>query len=161
MTIAVVTGGITLFFFDRLTFTGLWGNLWGIASGLSFAWVLLLFRRQKDEGPYGSVFLGNVLTVVVCLPFMMKGLPDIQGGIGLALLGTVQMGAAFSLYSVASRYVTALTASIVLLLEAVLNPVWTFLAIGEVPGSWAMAGGAIILAAITFQAFSAYGNRSQ
>ncbi len=161
MTIAVVTGGITLFFFDRLTFTGLWGNLWGIASGLSFAWVLLLFRRQKDEGPYGSVFLGNVLTVVVCLPFMMKGFPDIQGGIGLALLGTVQMGAAFSLYSVASRYVTALTASIVLLLEAVLNPVWTFLAIGEVPGSWAMAGGAIILAAITFQAFSAYGNRSQ
>jgi drug/metabolite transporter (DMT)-like permease len=114
--------------------------------------VILLFRRQKDEGPYGSVFLGNVLTVLVCLPFMMKGVPDIQGGLGLALLGTVQMGAAFSLYSIASRYVTALTASIVLLLEAVLNPVWTFLAIGEVPGTWAMVGGAIILAAITFQA---------
>jgi drug/metabolite transporter (DMT)-like permease len=92
---------------------------------------------------------------------MMKGVPDLQGGLGLALLGTVQMGAAFSLYSIASRYVTALTASIVLLLEAVLNPVWTFLAIGEVPGSWAMAGGAIILAAITFQAFSAYGNSRQ
>ncbi len=122
ITIAVVTGGITLFFLDKLTFTGLRGNWWGIASGLTFAWVILLFRRQKGEGPYGSVFLGNVLTTLVCFPFMVKGLPDIQGGIGLALLGTVQMGAAFSLYSVASRYVTALTASIVLLLEAILNP---------------------------------------
>ena len=39
-----------------------------------------------------------------------------------------------------------------LLLEPLLNPVWTFLAHGEVPGMWATVGGTIILGAITFQA---------
>ena len=44
------------------------------------------------------------------------------------------------------------TADAILLLEPLVNPVWTFLAHGEVPGKWAMVGGAIILSAITFQA---------
>ena len=152
VTISLVMGGVVLFFMDKLTFTGFWGNMVAIASGFSFGWVFLLFRRQKEDGPYGSLFLGNILAGIICLPFMFQGSPGGQGIAVLLLLGIVQLGVAYSLFSVATRYVTAIDAALILLLEPLLNPVWTFLALGEVPGPWALVGGAIILAAITFQA---------
>ena len=71
--------------------------------------------------------------------------------IGLLLLGIVQIGVAYSLYSVASRHIKAIDAALILLLEPLLNPIWTFLALGEIPGRWAMVGGTIILGAITWQ----------
>ena len=42
---------------------------------------------------------------------------------------------------------TALEASVLLLLEPVLNPVWSWLAHGEVPGPLALVGGALVLGA--------------
>jgi len=152
MVISLVAGGIFLFFMDRLSLTGLKGNMVAIGSGFSFAWVFLLFRRQKENAPYGSLFLGNILTGVICLPWLFQGSPGGRDLAGLMLLGVVQLGIAYSMYSAASRYVTAIDAALILLLEPLLNPVWTFLALGERPGPWAMLGGAIILGAITWQA---------
>ena len=152
VTISLVTGGIVLFFMDKLSFSGFWGNMAAVASGFAFAWVFLLFRRQKEHAPYGSLFLGNVLAGIICIPFMFQGSPGGKDLAALLLLGVVQLGVAYSLYSVASRYITAIDAALILLLEPLLNPVWTFLAHGEVPGRWAMVGGAIILTAITVQA---------
>lgn len=150
--ILLVTGGMLLFFMDKLSAAGVAGNLWGIASGFSFAWVILLTRRQQDTSPFISIFLGNVLTALICLPFMFQEMPDIQGWTGLVLLGVVQMGAAYILFGLATKYITALDAAIILLIEPVMNPVWTYLAIGEVPGPMAVLGGVIILASITFRA---------
>jgi drug/metabolite transporter (DMT)-like permease len=45
----------------------------------------------------------------------------------------------------------AVEASLLILLEPVLNPVWAFLFAGERPGPWALAGGAIILAATAWR----------
>jgi DME family drug/metabolite transporter len=33
----------------------------------------------------------------------------------------------------------------------VLNPVWTFLLVGERPGPWALAGGAVVLGATVWR----------
>jgi drug/metabolite transporter (DMT)-like permease len=45
-------------------------------------------------------------------------------------------------------------ASLLILLEPVLNPVWTFLAAGERPGRFAIAGGVVILAATLWRTFT-------
>jgi drug/metabolite transporter (DMT)-like permease len=34
------------------------------------------------------------------------------------------------------------------LIEPILNPVWVMLALGERPGSWAIAGAALVLCAV-------------
>lgn len=154
--IVIVSGGMFLFFMDRLTPGVTWGNLLALGSGLSYAWVFLFFRRQKDLDPYGSLFLGNLLTLFICLPFMFRGSLGTKSIVGLLLLGIIQIGAAYILYSMAIRHVTALDASIILLLEPILNPVWTFLALHEIPGPWAIFGCAIILLAITFQTGAPY-----
>ena len=151
-TIAVVTGGMILFFLDRISITGTWGNLLAVFSGFCFGWVFLLTRRQKDTSPFESVFLGNVLTALVALPFLVGETPDARAFLGLVLLGVVQLGLAYVLFASASRYVTALDASIILLLEPILNPVWTMIFLGEKPGPWSLIGGAVILGAVTLRA---------
>jgi len=151
-TIAVVSGGMVLFFFDRISITGTWGNLLAVLSGFCFGWLFLLVRRQKDTSPFESVFLGNVLTALLALPFIVLETPDARAWMGLVLLGVVQLGLAYVLYAAASRYVTALDASIILLLEPILNPVWTMIFLGEKPGPWSLLGGAVILGAVTLRA---------
>jgi drug/metabolite transporter (DMT)-like permease len=47
----------------------------------------------------------------------------------------------------AVRRLSALEISLLLLLEPVLNPIWTWLIRGEQPGAYTIAGGTIIIAA--------------
>jgi drug/metabolite transporter (DMT)-like permease len=62
-------------------------------------------------------------------------------------LGIFQIGLAYACLTLGLRHVPALEASLLLLLEPVLNPVWTWLVHAERPSSWALTGGAIILTA--------------
>ena len=41
------------------------------------------------------------------------------------------------------------------MLEPVLNPVWVFAFLGETPGQWAVAGGTVIIAAVTVRTVAA------
>jgi drug/metabolite transporter (DMT)-like permease len=67
----------------------------------------------------------------------------------LLFLGVFQIGLAYVCLSSGIGGVPALEASLLLLLEPVLNPVWAWLVHGEVPTGWALAGGAIIMTATT------------
>jgi drug/metabolite transporter (DMT)-like permease len=58
VTIAAVIGGMLLFFLDRLTPGGLWGNVLAIASGVSYAGLVTFLRKQKDSSPLESVLMG-------------------------------------------------------------------------------------------------------
>jgi len=149
LTIAVVIGGMALFFLDKLTVGGLWGNGLSIASGVSYASLIVLLRAQKDGSPVESVLLGNVLTVVIGLPFMFRGAPGLSGWVGLILLGVFQLGLSYVAYTTAIRHITALEAALIPAIEPILNPLWVFLVMGEAPGRWAFLGGAVVLAAVT------------
>lgn len=146
VSLVLVMGGMVLFFLDRLTFTGMMGNLTAVLSGFCFAWLILMTRRQADTSPLGSVLLGNILAGAVGLPFMFTGpLPDAMGWVGLVLLGVVQLGMAYIFFVHGISRVRAVEASLVLLLEPVLNPLWVLLLMGERPGPMAILGGGVIL----------------
>lgn len=154
VTIAVVLAGLALFFADGLQLGGLTGNLFGLASGVSFALMILALSRQKHGGPpLESIILGNLLAFAIGLPFIVKApLPSSDGLIALGLLGTVQLGVSYWLYARALRHVTAIEAVLVPVVEPILNPVWALLALGEKPGPYALAGGALVLGAVTLRA---------
>lgn len=147
-TILIVFGGMFLFFMDEMSPGGLLGNIYAILSGVFFAFVVLLLRKQKDESPVEMVFWGNVITAMIGLPFMYGTMPDISSLVGIFLLGTLQLGTAYILYALAIKHVTALEAILIPVIEPILNPIWVFLAFGELPGHWAFAGGFIVLVAI-------------
>lgn len=145
LTIVAVIFGMAMFFFDRLTFANYWGNALAIISGVAFAGMIVFMRKQKSEFPLGSIFLGNILAVIVCLPFMFGQVPDKVGWLALAALGTVQLGFSYILYSIAIKRATALEGVMVPMLEPVLNPLWVFLFLAERPGRWAVPGGIIVI----------------
>ena len=150
--IAAAIGGIILFFFDRLTTQNTHGNLLSILNGSIFAGYIICMRMQKNASPIGSVFIGNILTVMICLPFMFETMPDSKSWPALALLGFFQLGLSHVLYSVAIKHTTALGSVMIPIIEPVLNPVWVYLFLGEVPGKWAIPGGIIVITAVTISA---------
>ena len=147
--IAVALAGIALFFVDRLTFAGLWGNVAGLVSGFSFGAMALLARRQREASPATALWLGNVFAALAGLPFMFGAQqPSAQGWWALAALGVFQLGLPYVLYSIAIKRVTALEAVLIPLLEPVLNPLWVMLVVGERPARWALCGAGLVLGAV-------------
>jgi drug/metabolite transporter (DMT)-like permease len=152
ISLVVIFTGLFLFFGDDLNFDGFSGNILAIISGMSMAVLVLCMRKQKDGTPANTIFLGNILGVVIGLPFLLQesfSLPNI--GI-ISYLGIFQIGLSFVLYSVAIKHVQALESSLILTLEPILNPLWVFLVIGEAPGKLALIGGMFVIGAVTARA---------
>lgn len=147
-TIVTVLGGMVLFFMDDLTGGHLMGNILAIFSGISFAFLILLMRKQKDESPLDLVFWGNLLTAVVSIPFMIGPVPDTTSILALLVLGVFQLGLAYVFYAKAIQHIKALEAVLIQVIEPLLNPIWVFLIIGERPAFWSIVGGVIVLAAV-------------
>jgi drug/metabolite transporter (DMT)-like permease len=154
--IASVLCGMSLFFFDQLSASGMTGNILAILAGLAFASLVISLRRQKDGSPAGSAILGNFLTVLICLPWMVQSPPGGADWIGLVLLGVFQIGLSYVCYAVAIRNVTAMEAIFITMLEPILNPLWTLLCMGERIGPWAFLGGVVVILSVLFRGFMDY-----
>jgi drug/metabolite transporter (DMT)-like permease len=152
-TIGAVLGGLVLFFYEGLQLNNIAGLLVALASGLGFAVMTILMRKQKETSPMESIILGNLLGFVIGLPSLLNAPPlPASGWVALALLGVVQLGVAYLLYAKAIRHVTALEAVLIPVMEPILNPIWVLLAVGERPTPLALAGGAVVLVAVTLRA---------
>ncbi len=134
------------------------GNWLGAASGLSWALTLLTLRQigrvdAAGDATLTAVVAGNALGSLVALPFALP-LPEASAGewATLVYLGVFQIALAYLCLSTAIRRLPALEISLLLLLEPVLNPVWTWIVRGESPGGWTIAGGAAIVCATAFRA---------
>jgi DME family drug/metabolite transporter len=160
LAVAACIIGMSLFFVGKLRPQDVKGNLAALASGLCFAFYILLLRHPHSQrvNRASSVIYGNLLLVIITTfvifssPASLAALEHIStGDAGSVLyLGVVQIGVAYTLFTLGmARGVRSLDAAIVGYIEPVLNPLWVFLFLGERPSTWALAGGAIIIAAVT------------
>jgi drug/metabolite transporter (DMT)-like permease len=141
--------GMALFFLDSLAPGQLLGNVFGMITGLTFAFLAIFLRKQKDTSNLESILLGNAIVAVIGIPFLGLDVPDVRDLSWLLILGALQLGLPYVLYAKAIRHVTALDSILIPIIEPILNPLWVFLLIGERPGPWAVAGGIIVLLAVT------------
>jgi len=151
--IACCVAGMSLFFVGQLKPDDVKGNLAALASGLCFAGFYLLLRhpRAREVNRASAVIYGNWLLVAATLPALLAGYQNLDGTnlAIVAYLGVVQIGIAYALMTLGiARGIKSLDASIIGYVEPVLNPVWVFLFLGERPSKYALAGGAIIIAAV-------------
>lgn len=150
-TVGTVLAGMVFFFLDKIAGGAMLGNVLAIGAGISFALFIVAMRMQKDDEPYNSVLLGNMLTFAVSLPFLGALPVTVSNLTGIFLLGVFQLGLAYVFYSYAIRHVNALQAVLVTTIEPILNPVWVFFLLGERPGEYALLGGLIVVFAIVFR----------
>ena len=155
MAIGGIAVGLLLFFRDELAPGHLEGNLFAVAAGMCFGGFVLFSRKQTERPPLTAILLGNVLAGIVCAPAYFSGpWPDAQAWGLLVALGVVQLGLSYVCFARAIAHVPAVQSILVLSLEPILNPVWVFLVLGETPGTWAIAGGSLVLVSVTARALA-------
>ncbi|HEY3447610.1 MAG TPA: EamA family transporter [Myxococcales bacterium] len=162
--VALSLAGMGLLFVGKVEAGSTAGNLLGVASGAFFGATVVLLRRDATRGSgdaMPSTTLGNLLAAALALPFAAGPLaetftgPQALPALGVLLwLGVVQMGLAYIFFAKGLKSVPASEASLLSMLEPVFNPVWVLLGTGETPGPWALAGGAVVLAAAALRAFA-------
>jgi drug/metabolite transporter (DMT)-like permease len=160
LTVVAVLGGITLFFFEHLTFDHVAGNLVALVAGVTLALNTISFRKVAitpgatgPSDPLRSIVLGNLIGAALGAPFMLASAsPGLAGWSALAALGLVQQAAAYLCYARAVHNATALEVILVPVIEPILSPVWVAIAFAERPGPWAVLGGVIVVGAVTTRA---------
>lgn len=149
ITVVVCFLGMGLFFLGKLSPENLLGNILGLVSGVLFAGFLLGQRLNAPQYQESSIFWGNVLAALLCLPTLMAAPPLHMSDIWItAYLGVVQIGVAYAIFTYGLKRVLAVESALLAMIEPVLNPVWVFLGYREQPSPGAIAGGIIILIAI-------------
>lgn len=139
------------------------GNLLAACSGFSWALSVLGLRwlavrsAGQPEKAISAVMVGclfaSLFGALFAFPFEEL---TVGNWLIIIYLGAVQIALAYLLITAGIRHISALEASLLLLVEPVLAPLWVWLFIAESPGWMALLGGALIVMATI-----AYTRRSQ
>jgi len=144
------------------------GNVLAVASGFFWALTVCGLRWMgAADGEHGSpvaaVVAGNLTAFLLSLPLALPVGSHSPADWGTILyLGIFQIALAYVLVTAAIRALPALEASLILLIEPALNPVWAWLVQGELPGRWAVVGGGVIMLATVVKGWlDARGSRAE
>lgn len=154
LTVAVTMTGIILFFFDQLSLGNILGNLLGVLAGIFMALMFVMTGRASDDDSVrmSGILMAHLLSALVGIPIGALGTASISGieVLFVVILGIFQLGIPYVLYAIASRDCPPLACSLIGMLEPLFNPIWVAIFVGEVPGMFALAGGIIIIATVTW-----------
>jgi drug/metabolite transporter (DMT)-like permease len=155
--IAIVGVGVGMWFLMSGDLSGghFIGNLVGVGTSLCYGIFVICLRMQKDESPYETVFLGNIFTFLIGVPFYFIAPPTFTGMLPIIFLGVFQIAIPYLLLTYASKHARAIDISLLTILEPLLNPVWVFLVTGEKPGANAIIGGIILLGVVVMKSIAA------
>lgn len=154
LAVALIILGLIVFFADGLSVGNNVGNAMGVISGIFFASMVVSLRGMKDRHPADAIIIGNLLAAVLGAPWLFDGHWNASSCLGVLLLGSIQLGVSYFLYTRAIAMVTALQAVLIPVVEPLLNPLWVYLWMGEKPTGAAMVGAMIVLATVLWRAIS-------
>jgi drug/metabolite transporter (DMT)-like permease len=152
---AVMTAGLGLFFLgtDRPSATApdpVFGNVLASVCAVTWAFTVIGYRSLAARGSSvaAAAIAGNLIASIFALLMagpLMVGRP--VDWTVVALLGVCQLGVPYLFLARAVPQLRALEVGLFLLIEPVLNPIWTWIVHGETPGAATLIGGALILGA--------------
>jgi drug/metabolite transporter, DME family len=162
LAIGVALAGIAVIVAGSLVIGTLAGNLLAFGASLSFAGFNVLLRRGRDTDMLPCVVVAGAVAALIALPVVAGTHPDLASAFALSardlllclIMGAVQVGLGLAVFTLGARHVSAVELALLAMTELFLAPLWVWLGVGEVPSAWTLTGGAIVMAAITFQALS-------
>ncbi len=152
--VLAVAAGMVLFFLGDLEVGNILGNVLAICAGVALAVMLLIMRKADDVDPLLVPVVGNFMLFAFTLPFiaLFPPSPTHANVVNILVLGILQLGMGYLLFSVAVPYVSTLEASLIMVIEPLMSPVWVFLFLGEAPTLYSIIGGVIVvLTVFTYQ----------
>ncbi|MCW3781582.1 DMT family transporter [Defluviimonas salinarum] len=155
---AIALAGIGMFVMVRegLAIGAGWGNVAALFSAAGFSAFTIALRWGRVANMLPSVLIGGVLSVIVAgAVIALRGesfaLPPRSIAIAM-LMGAALLGFGLAIYTTGSRVVEAAELGLLTMAEVMLAPVWVWLVLGESASSGTFIGGAVLLAAIAFNA---------
>jgi len=134
------------------------GNFFALLSGLCFAIMLVFARKSKQPDPLGGTFLAGIISVMIGLGFsttLGNGLILSAHDFGLILfMGAFTIGLGIALVTWGTGFVPAAEASLLLLIESLLGPIWVWVFLGEAMTRTEIIGAALVLLCVTAFALS-------
>jgi len=145
LALAVCLGGVAILFGGNAGSGGLVGMLMGLGSGACFGTFMLWLRRMNYANSVLLTFL-NCAGVAIIFA-VIPGVFDVSWrDVGLlALMAAVQFAIPYVLFTYGLRVVASAEASLIALIEPVLNPIWVALIVSETPTIATAIGGGVIL----------------
>ncbi|MBO6784059.1 MAG: EamA family transporter [Alphaproteobacteria bacterium] len=143
--ILISLAGMLIIFAEGLGRGDLLGNL--AAMGTAFAWagMVVILEHARIDDPAPSLALGGFLVAI----FALVTAPTLAvSGVDLgwiAILGFFILPVSFFLIGLGPQYIPAPEVSLIMLLEAVIGPLWAWIFIAQFPSLQTMIGGAVIL----------------
>ncbi len=154
ITIIACMIGMVLFFTGDISPGHLEGNIIALISGLAFASFFLGMKKNKPEFQLSSIFYGNIIVSIVTIPSLFTIEQLVFSDVWMVTyLGVFQIGLAYAIFTYGLKRVYAIEASLISLIEPVLNPVWVYIGYGEIPAFMAIVGGIIIITTISVRTF--------
>lgn len=157
---ALAMAGVGVIAWNSLEAGNLSGIIVSVMVPMTFAGQTLALRRYRGVDMTPAICVGGFLS------FFAAGLLGFTAGhvgggfnIGpremllLAMMGPLQLSIPLVFYIKGARSVPAVTLSLIAMLDAVLNPLWPWLVVGEVPDNASFIGGAIIIVAVLISIF--------
>tara|TARA_B100000579_G_scaffold108467_1_gene86424 strand:- start:193 stop:1059 length:867 start_codon:yes stop_codon:yes gene_type:complete len=127
------------------------GNIGAFVMPVSFAVLILIVRKYPniDMIPLQLIAgIGALIIGYLMSPKILISNHDIFLGF---IAGFFQVGIGFILITIGARTTTAALVGIIMLIEAVLGPLWAWIFISEKPPMVVFVGGSIVISAVLLQ----------
>ncbi len=156
--IAVALAGMAVMVGGGLSGGAIWGNLSALLSALGFAVFTVTLRWGRLDDMMPAVLLGGVFSMLTGLGMALAtgaALLVPAADIAVAVsMGAVLLALGMALYTLGSRVVPAAELTLLSMAEVLLAPIWVWLVMAETASGSTLAGGALVLGAIAFNALS-------
>ncbi len=124
----------------------------GLGSGFMLGVYFVNLRFLRGFDPFALVLVNNVVAILVLFGFAYGELSvSVTELAALAFLGAVQFALAHFFFFRSIERISVQEASLIALVEPVLNPLWVALWVGEVPSLATFIGGGMILAGLALR----------
>ncbi len=123
------------------------GDALSLATCISFAIMIVLARVDRRVDMLPASCAATLLAGLASAGFAQWP-TSLSELVLMAAFGVGQMGIALLMFTAGVRLLPAADAGLLSVLEAVFAPIWTWLAVGENPGTRALIGGSIVILAV-------------
>ncbi len=141
----ILFAGMVLFFLESLSGDGMLGNIMALLSGITYALVFMM-KQFDGSDTVSSVFIGCIIASLLGLPWLLQE-PQITlpSAGGMILIGLLQFGAPYLCLAEGLVGTPPVAASLISMIEPVLNPILAAIIVHERLGTLALIGAGIVI----------------
>ena len=147
-------GGIFLMLGSSLTSGQMIGNIAAFVMPISFAVLILTVRKYPNIDMIPLQLIAGIGAIIIGYIFSSKIVISSHDLFLGFIAGFFQVGLGFIFITIGAKTTPSALVGIIMLIEAILGPLWAWLFINETPPLVVLVGGTIVLLAVVLQFFN-------